>query len=709
MTNSIDFILTTAANEIIFKVLSGKTLNFTRMAVGDGFSYDTTVAKDYTTIVNEVLSLDITKVETNSLSSVRVTSVFKNTDAEKEFYYREVGLYAQDPDTGKEILYAYGNRNDAAELITPTGSSVITKQLNFIISVGDSANVTFNVNAGVYALQEDMIKTQADITILNSTKAEQTKQNELEARMNTFVAVGKTSDNAETTDIRIGADGITYTSAGDAVRGQYNLIKTKLDKYSEVYFPHVYNLKGSDFENYGYINTSGTVTDKTDQNWRNTDFIKVDVGTNVECRLVVDLVDVVASVACYDSNYVFLPSVSKFDFVQKFVVPSGVTYLRFCFSSSYVFDNYVKIKSGAYIKGLNKHIEDVDTDISNLKVNIEYVKNKNIVTIGDSYGIQNTDGDITKFYWEYLRDGLGLTENTNFFHKYKIGAGFGNGGYLEQIQALDTAIADKNSITDIFVCGGWNDSNIELDYGTDESFANGVLSFNNYVRSKYPNSRVTIGHIAWGMLGEGMRTQLAISLGRYKKACNVYGWRYLTNSEYILHDYKSTNWQSDSAHPNNNGHKLLGEHIVSAFLCGSSDVYYSQDTETNFTKHGYSNEIIGKVYSEVNNNVTRVWSNSENGQIVINGFVDGGLVPNSEYAIAKIYTRYFRGYKHFGVTETSCIVFANGTKYSCGCKLRFDDGVLYARFFVPYSQSWLGDVTKIFIQDFDLSVATIRA
>ena len=148
MKNTIDFILTTAASELISKVLSGKTLNFTRMAVGDGFSYDTTVAKGYKTLVNEVLSIDITKKETLSPSSVKITSAFKNTDAQKEFYYREVGLYAQDPNTGEEILYAYGNRNDAAELITPTGSNVVTKQLAFIISVGNSANVTFSINAG---------------------------------------------------------------------------------------------------------------------------------------------------------------------------------------------------------------------------------------------------------------------------------------------------------------------------------------------------------------------------------------------------------------------------------------------------------------------------------------------------------------------------------------------------------------------------------
>lgn len=185
MSNTIDFILTNAAYELISKVLSGKTLNFTRMAVGDGFSYDTTIAKGYTTLVNEVLSLDITKKETLSTSSVKITSVLKNTDAEKEFYYREVGLYAQDPDTGKEVLYAYGNRNDAAELITPIGSSVVTKQLIFIIAVGDSANVTFNVNADVYALQEDMIEVQADITQIQTNLGNtQTNISSLQTELN---------------------------------------------------------------------------------------------------------------------------------------------------------------------------------------------------------------------------------------------------------------------------------------------------------------------------------------------------------------------------------------------------------------------------------------------------------------------------------------------------------------------------------------------
>lgn len=234
MANTIDFILTNSAAELMQKVISGKTLNFTRMAVGDGFSYDTTVAKGYTTLVNEVLSLDITKQETLSPSSVKFTSAFKNTDAQKEFYYREVGLFAQDPDTGKEILYAYGNRNDAAELITPAGSNIVTKQLIFIIFVGDSANVTFNVNADVYALQEDMLDVQENLEQIqtNLGKAQtnitnlQSGLNQTNTNVTTLQTnLGKSNTNITTlqTDLGKANTNITNLQSGKANK---NLVNT---------------------------------------------------------------------------------------------------------------------------------------------------------------------------------------------------------------------------------------------------------------------------------------------------------------------------------------------------------------------------------------------------------------------------------------------------------------------------------------------------
>ena len=171
MANTINFILTNAALELIPKILNGKTLNFTRMAVGDGFCYTEAEAMALTTLVNEVLSLNITKKEIENISKVKITSAFTSSDLEKEFYYREVGLFAQDPDTGQEVLYAYGNRNDAAEFITPNGASSVSKKLIFIVLVGNSANVTFSINADIYALQSDMENVQENLKQFENGKA----------------------------------------------------------------------------------------------------------------------------------------------------------------------------------------------------------------------------------------------------------------------------------------------------------------------------------------------------------------------------------------------------------------------------------------------------------------------------------------------------------------------------------------------------------
>lgn len=72
----------------------------------------------------------------------------------------------------------------------------------------------------------------------------------LEARMDTFTALpaGSTSGDAELMDIRVGANGVTYANAGDAVRGQINNIienNKTTDDLKNKYFK--YNLFDGDY------------------------------------------------------------------------------------------------------------------------------------------------------------------------------------------------------------------------------------------------------------------------------------------------------------------------------------------------------------------------------------------------------------------------------------------------------------------------------
>ena len=64
----------------------------------------------------------------------------------------------------------------------------------------------------------------------------ETEQTVLSERMDTFASLpaGSTSGNAELLDIRVGADGVTYSSAGNAVRSQVDYLQSEVETVSKV-------------------------------------------------------------------------------------------------------------------------------------------------------------------------------------------------------------------------------------------------------------------------------------------------------------------------------------------------------------------------------------------------------------------------------------------------------------------------------------------
>lgn len=138
------------------KAQAGAQLNYTRIAVGDGSLTGQSIPA-LNGLISQKKSLSITRLKTQPPNKATIGTVLRNTDVTTGFYWREVGLFAQDPDAG-EILYAYANAGVTADYIPPGGGSdVIEKQFDVVVVVGTAANISAVIDDSlVYAKKSEL-------------------------------------------------------------------------------------------------------------------------------------------------------------------------------------------------------------------------------------------------------------------------------------------------------------------------------------------------------------------------------------------------------------------------------------------------------------------------------------------------------------------------------------------------------------------------
>lgn len=148
--------ITSAGLALLAKVQTGMTLTFTRVSIGSGYMevYQTPATME--DLVEPVLTLPIMGMRANKDNTATVSTSFNNSDMVQDFYFREIGLWAQDPDLG-EILYSYGNAGNDAELIPAHGSTtVVEKMLDVVTAIGNAAFVMAYIASDVNATKADI-------------------------------------------------------------------------------------------------------------------------------------------------------------------------------------------------------------------------------------------------------------------------------------------------------------------------------------------------------------------------------------------------------------------------------------------------------------------------------------------------------------------------------------------------------------------------
>lgn len=138
------------------KAEAGAQLKFTRMGVGDGQLGGQSIPS-LNKLIHETMSLPITRLKPQLPAQAIVGAVLSNQDVTTGFFFRELGIFAQDPDEG-EILYAYGNSGSGAEYIPPKGTAdIIEKTIDMIVTFGQAQNVSAVINSSlIFATPEDV-------------------------------------------------------------------------------------------------------------------------------------------------------------------------------------------------------------------------------------------------------------------------------------------------------------------------------------------------------------------------------------------------------------------------------------------------------------------------------------------------------------------------------------------------------------------------
>lgn len=136
--------LTKNGQSILLQSQLGANVKFTKVKIGDGKLGDIEPTA-LTDLINPLQELEIYDKENIDYKTISITALI--TQSETGYTFREIGLFAVDPETDKEVLYAYGNKGDAATYIPANPSSIsVEEEATILVEVANVSNVTINIS-----------------------------------------------------------------------------------------------------------------------------------------------------------------------------------------------------------------------------------------------------------------------------------------------------------------------------------------------------------------------------------------------------------------------------------------------------------------------------------------------------------------------------------------------------------------------------------
>ena len=136
--------LTDAGKNLYYRNMAGEGIKFTTIQLGNGTISGPISAM--TALVSAVVTIDAA-VKNNAEQYADVSGHFSNAELEEGFYWREIGVFAADPDypndRSHDILYCYQNAYDTADFI-PVASVETVISIHALREEGDVSRSSRN-------------------------------------------------------------------------------------------------------------------------------------------------------------------------------------------------------------------------------------------------------------------------------------------------------------------------------------------------------------------------------------------------------------------------------------------------------------------------------------------------------------------------------------------------------------------------------------
>ena len=145
---------TNAGERLLAKGLAGKTLQFTKIVLGDGALNGVSIST-LTALISQKTTCEINSKKTTG-TTYQVGGLLLPANIAAAFYWREVGLIALDPDDSSEVLFSYSNAGTATDYIDPTATdSRFEKNIYISTGISTASSVTVSIpSSDTYALAD---------------------------------------------------------------------------------------------------------------------------------------------------------------------------------------------------------------------------------------------------------------------------------------------------------------------------------------------------------------------------------------------------------------------------------------------------------------------------------------------------------------------------------------------------------------------------